>query len=235
MHIVIFICIHTIFCVLVCYCQFIYIVALTSLLILYADLCSLGHPHVCSYAECCTHFSTIRSKRKSIVCNQIDATINKRQHMINNNDPLNPELPPGSFLDAGDRCVNATDVSIQAVLNRHDIDIRAINAMAQFYLTLRPVKATRCTDLNTRPHGDDLAATAFHTRPGHPLPGPRSPWDLGCRYTIDLVKASDIHKKLSFVEDIDESVFLSNLPCFNFHFLSNYLQISTNVHCTSNF
>ncbi|CAD6260357.1 unnamed protein product [Miscanthus lutarioriparius] len=183
------------------------------------DLCSMGHPHVCSYAECCTHFSTIRSKRKSIVCTQIDATINKRQHMINNNDPLNPELPPGSFLDAGDRCINATDVSIQAVLNRHDIDIRAINAMARFYLTLRPVKATRCTDLNTRPHGDDLAATAFHTRAGHPLPGPRSPWDLGCRYTIDLVKASDIHKKLSFVEDIDEPWIV--------HFCPKYIEVLT--------
>ncbi|XP_066350290.1 uncharacterized protein [Miscanthus floridulus] len=146
---------------------------------------------------------------------QIDATINKRQHMINNNDPLNPELPPGSFLDAGDRCVNATDVSIQAVLNRHDIDIRAINAMARFCLTLRPVKATRCTDLNTRPHGDDLAATAFHTRAGHPLPGPRSPWDLGCRYTIDLVKASDIHKK------IDEPWIV--------HFCPKYIEVLTCV------
>ena len=53
-------------------------------------------------------------------------------------------------------------------------------------------------------HVDDLGHTFYRSICGNSSPPPQSPWDLGCSYTIDLAKASDIRKKLSFVEDVDE-------------------------------
>lgn len=99
----------------------------------------------------------------------------------------------------------ANRCSIHAVHYGQDVDIGAINAMDRFYLNLRPVKATRCTDLNTITSGDDIGST----QDGHPHPQPRSPWDLGYSYRIDVLKAADIYKKLSMVEEIDKYVITS--------------------------
>lgn len=97
---------------------------------------------------------------------------------------------------------------IEVVLSCHDIDIRAINAMARFYLTLRPVKPTRCSDLNLMPCANEYGFASSSRSGLANMSLPRSPWDLGCRYNIDMVNTSHILKKLSCVEDIDEYVFI---------------------------
>ena len=76
----------------------------------------------------------------------IEGTIIKRQHATNETDPHALELDIRHSPRTAVQCSNAAAVAMQGVLNRQEVDIRAINAMARFYLTLRPVKATRCSE-----------------------------------------------------------------------------------------
>lgn len=173
----------------------------------------MGHPPACTNSQCCSHFSSLKAKRKSNLLSgecssslEIGGTIMKCHRATNETGPHPIQLDIRQPTCTGVQCSKAAVVAMQGVLNCQDVDIRAINAMARFYLTLRPVKATRCSDLNSRPHVDDLGHTLYRPVGGDSLPPPQSPWDLGFSYTIDLAKASDIRKKLSFDEDIDEYV-----------------------------
>lgn len=100
----------------------------------------------------------------------------------------------------------STGIFIQAAHNVQDNNISAVKAMARFYLSARPDKDFHCTDLNTPPNGEDVGS--FMSRHQERLShiDPRSPWDLGCSYHIDVIRAAALYQKISMVEETDEYV-----------------------------
>lgn len=78
-----------------------------------------------------------------------------------------------------------------------------MKSMAQFFLSLRPDKDMRRTDLNTLPTGDEIGSSTYPAHERYSVVDPMSPWDLGCTYHIDVVKAAAIYKNISMVEETD--------------------------------
>ncbi|XP_021311418.1 uncharacterized protein LOC8070423 [Sorghum bicolor] len=174
-------------------------------------LCSMWQSQLRSNAHLGSATS-LQLKRKSI--NYIgetsaptdnDGTQNKFLHVLNNNIAGPSQMPTGLF--------------IQAAHNVQDNNISTGKAMARFYLSGRPDKDIRCIDLNTSPTGDESGPFMCCHRERLSHIDPRSPWDLGCTYHIDAVRAAALYKKISMVEETDDPWIV--------HYCPKYIEVRT--------
>jgi hypothetical protein len=151
----------------------------------------------------------IMAHDENISTKLMEGIINKRQHISSVIDASSIEMEFQHSSSSGGRTAPPCELSKSGFFNAQDFDFRAINAMARFYLALRPIKATRCSDLNITSKSYQISYVEHIIRHDNLLVLPRSPWELGCRFNIDVVMASDIHGKLTLVEDTDEYVFFN--------------------------
>lgn len=97
----------------------------------------------------------MKMKRKYITAHdentstsRFEGRVNKRLHVSSGIEADDMEMESAPSTSRGVKDPLSCGLSASGLFKFQEFDFMAINAMAHFYLALRPVKATRCSDLN---------------------------------------------------------------------------------------